>query len=203
MKDYAPGFPLGGGGARPVAVRDRRSSSTFQTGRVRKLLDDAIQSVLTDQKTPDAALKAAQAQADPLLRRTARRRRRRGPLQPARQVVDAPTLLVTSTAGCCSRRPRCCSSGSRTTRRSRRCADSLFSTGTVVRPSRFVGLEQLRLARRRPDLLEGAGQQLLVRARHHPDLDRDRHADGDVGERPAARRARWCAWPTSRRPCCR
>jgi sn-glycerol 3-phosphate transport system substrate-binding protein len=43
--------------------------STFQTGRVRKLLDDAIQSVLTDKATADAALKAAQAQADPLLRR--------------------------------------------------------------------------------------------------------------------------------------
>jgi sn-glycerol 3-phosphate transport system substrate-binding protein len=43
--------------------------STFQTGRVRKLLDDAIQSVLTDKATPEAALKAAQAQADPLLRR--------------------------------------------------------------------------------------------------------------------------------------
>jgi sn-glycerol 3-phosphate transport system substrate-binding protein len=43
--------------------------STYQTGRVRKLLDDAIQSVLTGAKTPADALGAAQGQADRLLKR--------------------------------------------------------------------------------------------------------------------------------------
>ena len=68
MKDYAAGFPYA------LVARDQlpfatAELSTFQTGRVRKLLDDAIQSVLTDKVTADAALKAAQAQAEPLLRR--------------------------------------------------------------------------------------------------------------------------------------
>ena len=43
--------------------------STFQTGRVRKLLDDAIQSALTGNKTPGTALKNAQKSADRLLKR--------------------------------------------------------------------------------------------------------------------------------------
>ncbi len=43
--------------------------STYQTGRVRKLLDDAIQSVLTGAKAPAEALGAAQSQADRLLKR--------------------------------------------------------------------------------------------------------------------------------------
>jgi len=42
--------------------------STYQTGRVRKLLNDAIQAVLTGAKEPEAALKEAQSQADRLLR---------------------------------------------------------------------------------------------------------------------------------------
>jgi sn-glycerol 3-phosphate transport system substrate-binding protein len=42
--------------------------STFQTGRVRKLLDDAIQAALTGSKTPEAALKEAQKQTDQLLK---------------------------------------------------------------------------------------------------------------------------------------
>jgi sn-glycerol 3-phosphate transport system substrate-binding protein len=43
--------------------------STYQTGRVRKLLDDAIQAALTGGKTPGDALGAAQKQADRLLKR--------------------------------------------------------------------------------------------------------------------------------------
>ena len=43
--------------------------STHQAGRVRKLLDDAIQSVLTGQKKPEQALTAAQKQADRILKR--------------------------------------------------------------------------------------------------------------------------------------
>lgn len=41
--------------------------STFQTGRIRKHLDDAIQSVLTGQRSPEDALKEAQAEAERLL----------------------------------------------------------------------------------------------------------------------------------------
>jgi sn-glycerol 3-phosphate transport system substrate-binding protein len=42
--------------------------STYQTGRVRKLLDDAIQAALTGQTAPAQALGAAQAEAERLLR---------------------------------------------------------------------------------------------------------------------------------------
>ena len=67
LKQYAAGFP------QAVVARDQfkfatPELSTFQTGRVRKLLDDAIQASLTGQKTPAAALKQAQAEADRLLR---------------------------------------------------------------------------------------------------------------------------------------
>ncbi len=67
LKEYAAGFP------QAVVARDQfkyatAELATFQTGRVRKLLDDAIQAALTGQKTPAAALKAAQAEADRLLK---------------------------------------------------------------------------------------------------------------------------------------
>jgi len=67
LKEYAASFP------QAVVARDQfefatPELSTFQTGRVRKLLDDAIQAALTGQKSPADALKAAQAEADKLLK---------------------------------------------------------------------------------------------------------------------------------------
>lgn len=67
LKEYAAGFP------QAVVARDQfkyatPELSTFQTGRVRKLLDDAIQASLTGQKRPADALKAAQAEAEKLLK---------------------------------------------------------------------------------------------------------------------------------------
>jgi len=67
LKEYAATFP------QAVVARDQfqyatPELSTFQTGRVRKLLDDAIQASLTGQKTPAAALKAAQQEAERLLK---------------------------------------------------------------------------------------------------------------------------------------
>jgi sn-glycerol 3-phosphate transport system substrate-binding protein len=67
LKEYAAGFP------QAVVARDQfefatPELSTFQTGRVRKLLDDAIQASLTGQKTPAEALKAAQQEAEKLLK---------------------------------------------------------------------------------------------------------------------------------------
>jgi sn-glycerol 3-phosphate transport system substrate-binding protein len=67
LKEYASSFP------QAVVARDQfkyatPELSTFQTGRVRKLLDDAIQASLTGQKSPADALKAAQAEADRLLK---------------------------------------------------------------------------------------------------------------------------------------
>jgi sn-glycerol 3-phosphate transport system substrate-binding protein len=67
LKSYAADFP------QAVVARDQfkfatPELSTFQTGRVRKLLDDAIQAALTGQKTPAEALKAAQTEADRLLK---------------------------------------------------------------------------------------------------------------------------------------
>ncbi len=67
LKEYVAGFP-------PAAVaRDQlkyatAEFSTFQTGRVRKLLDDAIQSALTGEETPEEALSKAQKRAEQLLR---------------------------------------------------------------------------------------------------------------------------------------
>jgi len=67
LKEYASGFP------QAVVARDQfqyatPELSTFQTGRVRKLLDDAIQAALTGQKKPGDALKAAQTEAMRLLK---------------------------------------------------------------------------------------------------------------------------------------
>jgi sn-glycerol 3-phosphate transport system substrate-binding protein len=68
LMQYVKDFP-------PAAVaRDQlefatAELSTFQTGRVRKLLDDAIQSALVGSKSPAEALGAAQKQADRLLKR--------------------------------------------------------------------------------------------------------------------------------------
>ena len=68
LKSYVSEFP-------PAAVaRDQlefatAELSTYQTGRVRKLLDDAIQAVLTGTKSPQEALSQAQSQADRLLGR--------------------------------------------------------------------------------------------------------------------------------------
>ena len=67
LREYAAGFP------QALVARDQfqyatPELSTFQTGRVRKALDDAIQASLTGQKAPAAALKAAQSEADRLLR---------------------------------------------------------------------------------------------------------------------------------------
>ena len=68
LKKYVAGFP-------PAAVaRDQlkfatAELSTYQTGRVRKLLDDAIQAALVGTKSPQDALGAAQKQADRLLKR--------------------------------------------------------------------------------------------------------------------------------------
>jgi len=67
LQEYVKGFPYA------AVARDQlefatAELSTFQTGRVRKLLDDAIQSVLTGAKTPEAALQEAQSAADRLLK---------------------------------------------------------------------------------------------------------------------------------------
>ncbi len=68
MKKYVKDFP-------PAAVaRDQlefatAELSTYQNGRVRKLLDDAIQAALVGSKSPAEALAGAQKQADRLLKR--------------------------------------------------------------------------------------------------------------------------------------
>lgn len=68
LKQYVAEFP-------PARVaRDQlkyatAELSTHQSGRIRKLLDDAIQSVLNDQQQPAQALHQAQHQAERILRR--------------------------------------------------------------------------------------------------------------------------------------
>lgn len=68
LKNYVKDFP------QAAVARDQlefasAELSTFQTGRVRKALDDAIQAVLTGTKTPQAALGDAQKTAEGLLKR--------------------------------------------------------------------------------------------------------------------------------------
>ncbi len=67
LKDYVKDFPYAAV-ARDQLKYATAELSTYQTGRVRKLLDDAIQAALTGSKTPEAALKEAQKQADLLLK---------------------------------------------------------------------------------------------------------------------------------------
>jgi sn-glycerol 3-phosphate transport system substrate-binding protein len=67
LQEYVKGFPYA------AVARDQlefatAELSTYQTGRVRKALDDAIQAALTGSATPAAALGEAQATADRLLK---------------------------------------------------------------------------------------------------------------------------------------
>jgi len=67
LKEYVSGFP------QAAVARDQLKFatpelSTFQTGRVRKALDDAIQAAITGSKSPADALKAAQAESERLLK---------------------------------------------------------------------------------------------------------------------------------------
>ena len=67
LQDYVKGFPYA------AVARDQLNFataelSTYETGRVRKSLDDAIQAALTGSKSPEEALKEAQATADRLLK---------------------------------------------------------------------------------------------------------------------------------------
>jgi sn-glycerol 3-phosphate transport system substrate-binding protein len=67
LKEYVAGFPYAAV-ARDQLVHATAELSTYQTGRIRKSLDDAIQAALTGAKTPVDALTEAQNQADRLLK---------------------------------------------------------------------------------------------------------------------------------------
>ena len=67
LQQYVEGFPYAAV-ARDQLEYATAELSTYETGRVRKALDDAIQAALTDAKTPAEALKEAQSTADRLLR---------------------------------------------------------------------------------------------------------------------------------------
>ena len=67
LKDYVKDFPYAAV-ARDQLQYATAELSTYQTGRVRKLLDDAIQAALTGAQTPEKALGEAQTQADRLLK---------------------------------------------------------------------------------------------------------------------------------------
>ena len=67
LKEYVKGFPYA------AVARDQLNFATaelatYQTGRVRKALDDAIQAALTGSKSPKVALTEAQSTADRLLK---------------------------------------------------------------------------------------------------------------------------------------
>ena len=67
LKEYVKGFPYAAV-ARNQLKYATAELATYQTGRVRKALDDAIQAALTGAKTPEAALKEAQALSERLLK---------------------------------------------------------------------------------------------------------------------------------------
>ena len=67
LKEYVKGFPYAAV-ARDQLKYATAELATYQTGRVRKALDDAIQAALTGAKTPEAALKDAQALSERLLK---------------------------------------------------------------------------------------------------------------------------------------
>ena len=67
LKNYVQGFPYAAV-ARDQLKYATAELSTYESGRVRKALDDAIQATLTGDKTPEEALKEAQATADRLLK---------------------------------------------------------------------------------------------------------------------------------------
>jgi sn-glycerol 3-phosphate transport system substrate-binding protein len=67
LQDYVKTFPYAAV-ARDQLEYATAELSTFQTGRVRKALDDAIQAALTGSKSPKDALSEAQATADRLLK---------------------------------------------------------------------------------------------------------------------------------------
>jgi sn-glycerol 3-phosphate transport system substrate-binding protein len=67
MKDYVAKFP------QALVARDQlkfghAEFSVYDQGRVQKILDDAIELVMTGQKDAATALNAAQAQADVILK---------------------------------------------------------------------------------------------------------------------------------------
>ena len=61
-------IPAGRGRARPAQVRGRRSLSTHENQRVTKALNDGLQAALTGTKTPEQAMKDAQAEAERILK---------------------------------------------------------------------------------------------------------------------------------------
>lgn len=67
LQDYVVEFPYAAV-ARDQLEYATAELATYQTGRVRKALDDAIQAALTDSKTPQEALQEAQSTADRLLK---------------------------------------------------------------------------------------------------------------------------------------
>ncbi|MFW6362343.1 MAG: ABC transporter substrate-binding protein [Spirochaeta sp.] len=67
LREYVRDFPAAGV-ARDQLEFATAEFSTYQTGRVRRLLDDAIQSTLTGEQEPEEALQQAQTEADRLLR---------------------------------------------------------------------------------------------------------------------------------------
>ena len=67
LKEYVKGFPYAAV-ARDQLEYATAELSTYQTGRVRKALDDAIQAALTCAKTPEVALREAQSLSERLLK---------------------------------------------------------------------------------------------------------------------------------------
>ena len=201
MKKYVAGFPAAAVARDqlPYAVAEL---STHENQRVTKALNDGLQAALTGAKTPDQAMKDAQAEAERILRSVpavtgwaAAGGRAAGR---AANVHVVGWLLLLPARSCCWSTVHALPG-----RGHARLSRSSPRPSAAGRPSSWVGLEQLPGHGGRSRVLAVAPEQRRLRAGHHPDVDRAGPADGGAGERAAPRARRSCAWPTSRRPCCR
>ena len=182
MKQYVAGFPAGGGRARPAAVREGRAVDARQPARDqgaerrpaggadrdedagagdegRAAGGGAAAAAATSNVNGDVApASTAPGGVDELAGRAPRMTRTTQWLYGWLLLLPAMALLVLFT-----HYPAVANLW-----------HSFYSTPKGSRPRGVRRARQLRAARRRPDLLAGAVQQPLVRARHDPAVDRAR-----------------------------
>ena len=208
MKQYVAGFP-------PAAVaRDQlqyavAELSTHDNQRVTKALNDGLQAALTGTKTPEQAMKDAQREAERILQRYKREpadgRRRRLATPPRTGRAAAMTRTAQWLYGWLLLLPAAVLLALFTHYPALATLwHSFFSTPKGARPARLRRPRQLPAARRRPDLLAGAREQRLVSRSARSRLSIALAlADGGAGSTAGSPGAASCAWPTSRRRCCR
>ena len=214
MKKYVAEFP-------PAAVaRDQlqyavAELSTHDNQRVTKALNDGLQAALTGTKpaAPGDGRRAARSRAPAAslseIGRAALRDAEAAFVRRAASACPAGDRASHDANGDVALRLAAASAGSGIAR-----AVHAFSGGRDAVAQLPVDAEgcatggirrhrQLSATRRRPDFLEGADQQSVVRRRNDSAGDRARAADGGLGQRASWQGAGSCGSRISRRQCCR